>query len=402
VTISFNPFEDDDEPRLTPTPQGRTEPPSEPQPDPAETDGSNSVPGPDVDDDDDEPRLGTSPTISKAEATGKASTPRQDRKVSTGAGSGGRKRSRPTLGLAVIVVAALVFAGIPVLRSAFARTPKDRIGISYGGGPIEGVHFQKVIPPGHGLFFNGFFDSLYLYPADQLNYILAPRPNKNGKGTTDDSVVAPTSDRVNVSYQVAVYYRLNTDRLRPFHEEFGLRYQAYTDSGWDRLVTDTLRQQIEAALQEETRRHTVAELFGDADLLVKVQNEIQGTITTRLEAAMGERFFCGPTFGPGGECGDPTFVIKRIDIPDAVAAAFESNRTSEVLITTRQNEVRQREEEARAIAAINDALQQNSRAYVMLKAIESGKINFWVLPEGSDVDLTAPDPTSQTPTDPGQ
>lgn len=402
MTIPFTPFEDDDLPPRSrpvkePEPIDDTVPPTSAQTGRTPDAGASSD---DVTEDDDEPRLGTSPTISKADVSAKASR----RKALTGGsgGSGERRRSRPILGISLVVLAAVVFAGLPLLKSAFARTPKDRIGISYGGGPIEGVHFQKIVEPGHGLFFNGFFDSLYLYPADQLNYILAPRPNKNGKGTTDDSVVAPTSDRVNVSYQVAVYYRLNTDRLRPFHEEFGLRYQAYTDSGWDRLVTDTLRQQIEAALQEETRRHTVAELFGDADLLVKVQNEIQGTITTRLEAAMGERFFCGPTFGPGGECGDPTFVIKRIDIPDAVAAAFESNRTSEVLITTRQNEVRQREEEARAIAAINDALQQNSRAYVMLKAIESGKINFWVLPEGSDVDLTAPDPTSQTPTDPGQ
>ena len=73
-------------------------------------------------------------------------------------------------------------------------------------------------------------------------------------------MVAPTSDRVTVSYQVAVYYKLNTDELRAFHEQLGLRYQAYTDDGWDALIADTLRQQIEAALQEETRRHTVADL----------------------------------------------------------------------------------------------------------------------------------------------
>ena len=133
---------------------------------------------------------------------------------------------------------------------------------------------------------------------------------------------------------------------------------------------------------------------------MQIQQEIQATISARLEAALGRRFFCGPTFAPGGECGDPTFIIKRIDIPESVAAAFESNRTSEVLITTRENEVRQREQEARAIAVINEALQQNSRAYVLLKAIESGKINFWVIPEGNDVDLTAPE--SATPPTAGE
>lgn len=294
------------------------------------------------------------------------------------------------MSLGAVVLLAVLMAGLPLLKGAFGRVPKDRIGITYGGGPIEGVHFQRILDPGHGLFFNGFFDSLYLYPSDQLNYILADTPGKDGKDGTTDSVVAPTSDRVSVSFQVAVYYRLNTDLLRPFHEQLGLRYQAYTTSGWNRLIADTLRQQIEAALQEQTRRYEVADLYGDAELLVKIQNEVQSTITARLEAALGRRFFCGPTFERGGECGDPTFVIKRIDIPKAVADAFESNRTSEVLIATRENEVRQREAEARAIAVINEALAANSQAYVLLKAIESGKINFWVIPEGGDIDLTAP------------
>lgn len=398
MTIPFTPFDDDDDQRPS---QGR-------RPDPVEPVGAPPTPpdrptalDDDDEDDDDEPVFGTAPTLSKAEAAGRGptgtrsssdGTPPRDRRA--------RRRSRPVMGLAVVVLLAAALAGVPLLRSAFQRTPKDRVGISYGGGPVEGVHFQKIVAPGSGLFFNGFFDSLYLYPADQLNYILADTPGTKGKEATTDAVVAPTSDRVTVSYQVAVYYKLNTDQLRAFHEQLGLRYQAYTDDGWDALIADTLRQQIEAALQEETRRHTVADLYGDADLLVQIQQEIQATISARLEAALGRRFFCGPTFTTGGECGDPTFIIKRIDIPESVAAAFESNRTSEVLITTRENEVRQREQEARAIAVINEALQQNSRAYVLLKAIESGKINFWVIPEGSDVDLTAPE--SATPPTAGE
>lgn len=334
----------------------------------------------------DETALGTAPTMSKAEAAGRNP---EDRESSSGkstpsSGSNGR-RGKPLMGLAAIIVLAVLLAGVPMLRSAFQRTPKDRVGISYGGGPIEAIHFQKVVPPGHGLFFNGFFDSLYLYPSDQLNYILADTPD------TDDAVVAPTSDRVTVTYQVAVYYRLNTDELQAFHEELGLRYRAYTDSGWKNLIRDTLRQQIESALQEETRRHTVADLYGDADLLVEVQNEVQATVSARLEAALGQRFFCGPTFSPGGECTNLTFIIKRTDIPESVAAAFESNKTSEVLIGTRENEVIQREQEAKGIAALAEALERSGPAYVLLKAIESGQINFWVLPDDGSIDITAPD-----------
>lgn len=331
--------------------------------------------------------LGTARTLSKAEAAG-GSSPSKGSKGPKGP-KPSRGRRRPMLGLTAIVLAAVALAALPLLRSTFQRTPRDRFGISYGGGPIEGVHFQKIVKPGSGLFFNGIFDSLYLYPADQLNYILATSTGEDGK-PTGEAVVAPTADRVAVSYQVAVYFKLNTDELRAFHEELGLRYQAFTDSGWDALMRDTLRQQIEASLQEETRRHPVADLYGNAELLVKVQQEIQVTLSERLESTLGGRYFCSPNFKPGGECGDPTFVIKRTDIPKAVADAFESNRTSEVLIATKENEVRQREQEAQGIAALSAALQESGPAYVLLKAIESGQIKFWVLPDDGSVNLTAP------------
>jgi hypothetical protein len=48
------------------------------------------------------------------------------------------------------------------------------------------------------------------------------------------------------------------------------------------------------------------------------------------DPALGEQFFCAPTFHPRGECGDPVFVIKKVDIPTSVAKAFEDVRTSEI------------------------------------------------------------------------
>ena len=47
------------------------------------------------------------------------------------------------------------------------------VGISYGGGPFEAAHFQRIVKPGSSLFFNGWFDPLYLYPADTQNYIVS-------------------------------------------------------------------------------------------------------------------------------------------------------------------------------------------------------------------------------------
>ena len=38
-----------------------------------------------------------------------------------------------------------------------------------------------------------------------------------------------------------------------------------------------------------------------------------------------------------------------------------------------------------------------ARSTPLLKAIESGKINFWVLPEDAGLNLTAPSPGSPSP-----
>jgi regulator of protease activity HflC (stomatin/prohibitin superfamily) len=300
--------------------------------------------------------------------------------------------------LLLVPVLLVALALVPSFISGLKKTPRDRIGISYGGGPFEGSHYQRTVQPGSSIFFNGFFDSLYLYPSDQVNCIISQARNE-GAQRGRDAVVAPTRDRVQATYQVAVYFKLNTDRLRDFHEQLGLRYSAYTTDGWNNLIRDTFRQQIENALQEETRKVDVADLVGNADLLVELQDNVQAKLSQRLQDALGQQFFCAPTFEPGGDCGDPTFAIKRVDIPTTVAQAFEDVRRSEIQIETKENEVRQREAEARAI----EALGLTGQEYDLLKGIESGKITFWVLPNDSGLTITGPGAgagSSQAPSSP--
>jgi antitoxin component of MazEF toxin-antitoxin module len=203
--------------------------------------------------------------------------------------------------------------------------------------------------------------------------------------------VSPSSDRVQIEYQVAVYFKLNTDRLEAFHESLGLQYAAFRRSGWEDLIGDTFRQQIENALQEETRRYEVAAIYGNADDLIAVQSAVEQKLSDRLVDALGAPFFCGPTFTPGGPCTSPTFVIKKVEIPTAVAKAFEANRTSQIAVQTSENTIAQRAAEAKAIAALNEGLAAAGMPYVLLKAIESGTISFWVLPSDSGVTLQAPD-----------
>lgn len=309
---------------------------------------------------------------------------------------GGRRRrsSLPDLNINISPgrIAALVVGGIAliVLVSVFLgglkKTPREFIGISYGGGPIEGQHFQRVVNPGSNLFFNGLQDRLYLYPVTQRNYIISKRAGE-GDVPEEDFIVAPSKDRVEVDFETAVFFKLNTDKLRQFHEQIGLKYKAWSEEGWIDMLHGSFRQQIEFALQQEARRHEVADIFASGEVLSTIQRGIAADLKENVTRILGDEYFCGPTYVAGGRCTDFTFVVKRVTIPERVRDAFETNRTSEIQVLTKQNEIRQREAEAAAIRQLQSALASGGENYVLLKAIESGKITFWVLPNGVNVTI---------------
>jgi hypothetical protein len=90
-------------------------------------------------------------------------------------------------------------------------------------------------------------------------------------------------------------------------------------------------------------------------------------------------------------------VIKKIDLPKSVVAAFEAQRNSQIAVETEQNNTQRRAMEAQGIQALANS-GVSGQDYVLLKGIESGNIKFWVLPSDSGLTLQSPATGTDTPT----
>ncbi len=317
------------------------------------------------------------------------------------AGLGGLPPRRIVLfsGMAVMLVFFVVL-GLGALK----KTPADRIAISYGGGPIEGNQFQRIVRPGSALTFNGLLDSWYEYPVTQRNYIISMRPDE-GDISGADTVVASTDDKITVQWEVAVYFKLNTALLRQFHENIGLKYQAWTEVGWERMLNDSFRQQIESALQIESRRFTAEDLLGDEDAVNEVQSGVARTLQERVSSVLGQEYFCGPTFlgvpdGGTVSCPEFTVTLKKPTLPEAVLRAFEQNRVSASEVVTAQNRAAALEEEARGVARQRQALSDGAalspeflgylRSQAMVECARNPGCTMVVAPEGTGVNVISP------------
>lgn len=220
----------------------------------------------------------------------------------------------PVKGAVVVVLAVLAFAFMPVVSSAFKRTPADRIGVSYSGGPFSGSSFQRVVDPGAGYFFNGFWGHLYLYPAGAVSYSM-PDASSDAGLLESSEVVFPSSDHVPVTLTVSAHYRLNRDDIRGFHEAVGAPHEAYTEEGWERMERQVLRAALSGSVQEALAAFDSDALTSDPEIVSQVEESVATRFGERLESATGGSFFCSPDHEPGDPCDAPAVVVGSVEVP---------------------------------------------------------------------------------------
>lgn len=218
-----------------------------------------------------------------------------------------------------------------------ASNEANQIGLQYGGGVVENKEFKGVIPPGATNDTIGPGDSVYNYPIDQRSFIVGGHGDENGNADDAIQVVSsPDSGSVRMNVPVQVYFTLNqkTETLVRFHENIGLKTHAYFDGdsseGWDKMLRNYFRPQMERALQSAASGYAMAALRNNEETRAEFQQKAADEFTRLLPVAIGGDYFCGPQYTGKNECGEVSFTVQKPEpVNKDVAESLEQVQINE-------------------------------------------------------------------------
>jgi hypothetical protein len=293
--------------------------------------------------------------------------------------SGGSVKAKVIGGGIVVVLLLIVLFNI----FNFASTDANRIGLHYGGGVIEDKKFKSIIPPGSTNKLIGPGDTVYDYPIDQRSYIIG------GAGADTDSadeVTVVSKDNVRLGVRVQVYFTLNRDKnvIASFHERIGLKTDAYTERGWNDMLQSYFRPQIDRALSAVATNYNWAELYNNEAKKAEFQTAASKEFTRLLPAAVGGDYFCGPSYNGGNNCGELSFTVQKpTPLDKGIIDGLEAKQRAELAKATQEQTNQRVNVELQSVK--QQVAMLGAQGYLLKTAIESGKIQFMVIPQGTNV-----------------
>jgi regulator of protease activity HflC (stomatin/prohibitin superfamily) len=251
--------------------------------------------------------------------------------------------------------------------------PPDKLLLHYTGGPVQGTHFKEEVSPGTRTKFYGLLENFYFLPATQRNYIISADQGRGDRHGVD-TIVTPSKDRVSMSVEAAVYFKLNTrtndirgfegGTVRRFFEQVCLHeYGGHgncTDlspnGGWDNMLDQYFRPQIDQAIRAEIGRYDYQQEWQDPAIRFEIQNAVGPILKERINRALGGEFFCGPD-STRTSCTNFGFVLQAVNPPQEVGQAFSQTAAAAQLVQKANQDA-----QAKIAAASGDAEAQRIRA----------------------------------------
>lgn len=205
-------------------------------------------------------------------------------------------------------VMALVLLAAMLTGCSLASTEVNEIGLEYAGGLTEDKVFVRLVQPGATNQGKGFGNEVYRYPNDQRNY----RFSSDGLADVAAAIVVPSREGTRVVIEGIISFKLciapfndptavvddwgGTDSeayancLKAFHENIGLKTDAWTLEGWTAMLQEFLRPAINVSVTRSSRSFTIDELLA-TEALDRFNTQIADTLPAELASKMNGEFF---------------------------------------------------------------------------------------------------------------
>lgn len=290
---------------------------------------------------------------------------------------------KKTLGLIALLV--LVLAGC-----ASTTTQPDQRALHYDAGPIAGApDFETCFGPAERSI-DDIGDQHYTYPYGQRTFDFS-----NGKTADSGPITVVSRDNVTMTVTGVATFALNPDceTLREFHERIGLKYEAWTQEGWDELLSVYLKQPMDKAMDAVSKKYGYRELYSDPEVKEQWEAEVGRLVAAEVEALTGDPYFCNPDFraAEGQSCGDLQVTIQTPIPPENIVNA----------LTAEQEAVAQNEAQKQKNATVQTELESiralvavlGPEGYVLYRAVLDGNVQVVPVPSGVGVNIVPTAPT---------
>ncbi|NBE92293.1 hypothetical protein FE391_11040 [Nonomuraea sp. KC401] len=273
------------------------------------------------------------------------------------------------------VMTALIAAFL-VTGCSITTPEPDQKGIVYDAGAFSDTTFQNCVNPGVRDV-SGPGDQGYVYPAGQRTFEFAADPNDpEGANTKPGAEAGPltmwTKDPLEMRVSGVVTFSLTSDckTLRQFHEQIGLKYEADTDEGWDKLLSVYIGQPLDRALDAASKEFAWRELtYRDPQAKQQWEAKVAEYMVQFLREQGGTAFF--EKFSVTLQQPQPPLKVR--EAMAAVQQAQEENTAQKA-----KNEKARTELEA--IKDLKDVL--GPQGAVMWQAVKDGRIQIIVSDSG--------------------
>lgn len=200
----------------------------------------------------------------------------------------------------------------------------------YSGGVLEDKEFEQILPAGSTNSQIGLGSTEYCYRTDQRSWIA----DDEGGDITPITVVSADTQRLGTEFEA--YFTLNQDpeTLQQFHENLGVKTEAWTEAGWTQMLNEYFKPSIERALESAALEFDMLDLYSSEETRRAFAASAVRDFKRNLQEVVGGDYFCGPAYQQAGDpCGDVTLAVGRptIQNPETVAA-LEQRQTNQARI----------------------------------------------------------------------